>query len=790
MTRQVLHFGECSLDIAARELRCSGERIDLPPTVFDCIAYLVSHRDRAVGRDELVAAVWGRTSVSDTMLGKAILAARRAVGDTAEAQGLLRTVPRFGYHWVGPVREDAPGASDPPPDSAARPPVPTAGRRFAPAIWLVLVLALAGAIAWSVADHGRVGEAPARDAARAPASVPREAPVAVLPAAVLGGAGDEWLRLGLMDLLANRLREGGVRVVPSENVVRVVSGDLTTEQAVAAMHAAIDTRELILPAARHAEGHWRVRADTVSHGGHAAAVEAIDASPVVATEKLANRLLARLGRPSADGTAGRSATTLTELLQRTDAARLAENLDLARAVITQAPAELRNRPEVRERGVRIDLRAGQFDKARREVEALLAEVPAEAEPAMHARLLETLCSALLRLDRLVDAEAACDRAIALLEPRNEPLALGRSYNGRGIIHLRRGEYDAALADFSRSRIALTLAGDPLLLAQLDGNESVLQKMRGRPAEALPTLERSGRTFQRFGMLNEFVTSLVNQIDANLLLLRPLDALQASDAGWAERDRLTDPEVRDAFIVARADALAANGRLDESRGLLDGVMHAADSPAGAAARATARMLEAELDLATGEATAALVLARQALGDLMATDQQALHARTWLAVVRALHALGQEAQAAGEVEAFSAWAAAASSPFAAMDAALARAEHFAATRRSEEAVAAFEEALRHADACGVPLALRDSAVPYADYLLASGQEAAAADVVGKIAGHAGRDYLAARTEARLYRALGQRSAWEQAQARAARLAGQRPVPPQAAPDLRTTAPRNTD
>jgi len=98
MNRLLLRFGDCTLDIAARELRRAGERIDLPPVVFDCIAYLVAHRDRAVGRDELVAAVWAKATISDTMLGKAILAARRAVGDTAETQAFLRTVPRFGYH--------------------------------------------------------------------------------------------------------------------------------------------------------------------------------------------------------------------------------------------------------------------------------------------------------------------------------------------------------------------------------------------------------------------------------------------------------------------------------------------------------------------------------------------------------------------------------------------------------------------------------------------------------------------------------------------------------------------
>ena len=74
MTRHVLHFGDCSLDIATRELRRAGARVDLPPTVFDCIAYLAGHRDRAVGRDELVAAVGsGTITGSNDLIGHTVL---------------------------------------------------------------------------------------------------------------------------------------------------------------------------------------------------------------------------------------------------------------------------------------------------------------------------------------------------------------------------------------------------------------------------------------------------------------------------------------------------------------------------------------------------------------------------------------------------------------------------------------------------------------------------------------------------------------------------------------------
>ncbi|HEX7769374.1 MAG TPA: winged helix-turn-helix domain-containing protein, partial [Dokdonella sp.] len=96
-------FGDCRIDLSGRELRRAGELVVLSPRVFDCLALLIAHHDRAVGRDELVAHVWGKTEVTDTLLGQTILKARRAIGDSAAGQKSIRTIPRFGYAWVAPL---------------------------------------------------------------------------------------------------------------------------------------------------------------------------------------------------------------------------------------------------------------------------------------------------------------------------------------------------------------------------------------------------------------------------------------------------------------------------------------------------------------------------------------------------------------------------------------------------------------------------------------------------------------------------------------------------------------
>lgn len=770
MTRRVLLFGDCSLDVAARELRRAGIRIDLPPSVFDCIAYLVEHRQRAVGRDELVAAVWGKSAISDTMLGKAILAARRAVGDNAEAQALLRTVPRYGYHWVGAVRESG-EVMRPPADAAAPPapqepqPAPRARRR-----WI-----LAGLVALAIGAGWFATRRDATPVAQAPsvaAVAGAGAAFAVLPAEVLADAGDGWLRLGAMDLLASRLRDAGLGVVASDNVVRLVPADMPRETAITTLRGALDLRALVLPALRREGERWIVRIELLEADRSATrSVQAEAAHPIAATEEAARRLLALLGKRPATPAATAS-LDLAELLQRTDAARLSEDIDLAREVIAGAPAALRSLPEVRERGVRIDLRAGAFDRAQAALEALLGEVPAEADPVMHARLLEDLCVAQMRRGRLDEAFAACDEAIALLEVRNEPRALGRALNGRGILHARRGERDAALADFARSRVALTLAGEPLLLAQLDGNEATIDMARGRPAEALATLDRAGRTFQRFGMQNEFVTSLVNQVESHLMLLQPLAALQASDAGWSGRDRVTDPQVRHAFAQARAEALAANGRIGEARSVLDELQHA-DPPPAATQAAVARSLQAELELDAGAPAIALVLAGQAESALRG-GPDVDRSRAWLARVRALDRLDRSAEAATEVAALTAWAAARQDPLVHLRASLARVDHAAAMHDPAQLATGCAEAGRVATQRGLADAIVASAVPCAHALIEAGDLEAATALVGSLGRHSERDFGSALVEARLYRALGRGEAAEVALARARRLAGERPIP----------------
>jgi DNA-binding winged helix-turn-helix (wHTH) protein len=98
-------FGDRVLDLDRRELRRGAELVALEPQLFDLLVYLVQNRDRVISKDDLLTAVWGGRIVSESTFTSRVSAARRAVGDSGEAQRWIRTVPRKGVRFVGVVEE-------------------------------------------------------------------------------------------------------------------------------------------------------------------------------------------------------------------------------------------------------------------------------------------------------------------------------------------------------------------------------------------------------------------------------------------------------------------------------------------------------------------------------------------------------------------------------------------------------------------------------------------------------------------------------------------------------------
>jgi DNA-binding winged helix-turn-helix (wHTH) protein/tetratricopeptide (TPR) repeat protein len=96
-------FEGFELDGEAYELRRQGRLVKLEPQVFDVLRYLVEHRDRVVGKEELLDEIWGTRFVTESALTTRVKEVRQALGDDGRAQRIVRTVTGRGYRFVGEV---------------------------------------------------------------------------------------------------------------------------------------------------------------------------------------------------------------------------------------------------------------------------------------------------------------------------------------------------------------------------------------------------------------------------------------------------------------------------------------------------------------------------------------------------------------------------------------------------------------------------------------------------------------------------------------------------------------
>lgn len=101
-------FGPYVLAPETRELLAAGIARPIEPQVFDLLCHLVGAHERVVSTDELIEAVWNGRIVSDSAISARISAARAAIGDDGKRQEWIRTIPRRGFRFVGPVEEAGP----------------------------------------------------------------------------------------------------------------------------------------------------------------------------------------------------------------------------------------------------------------------------------------------------------------------------------------------------------------------------------------------------------------------------------------------------------------------------------------------------------------------------------------------------------------------------------------------------------------------------------------------------------------------------------------------------------
>ncbi|MEZ2127649.1 MULTISPECIES: winged helix-turn-helix domain-containing protein [unclassified Sinorhizobium] len=83
------------LDLGRRRLQRGGSDITIRPKSLALLVYLIENPGRVIDKEELIGAIWPNSIVTDDSLSQCLKDVRAALG--AEAEGLIRTVPRRGY---------------------------------------------------------------------------------------------------------------------------------------------------------------------------------------------------------------------------------------------------------------------------------------------------------------------------------------------------------------------------------------------------------------------------------------------------------------------------------------------------------------------------------------------------------------------------------------------------------------------------------------------------------------------------------------------------------------------
>lgn len=801
-THVIYSFSEYLIDPAKRELWRGDERVSLQPKAFECLAYLVENRDRAVGRDELISAVWGRVDVADNSLDLAVARARHALGDNGEEQRLIRTIPRVGYSWVGAVEEaavdnngngvghanghDNDEAAQAPAGGGEPPPVPPGkpsrlriipGSRTSPR-WLGLTAALLVATAFTVLVPG--------------GSQPPVAPVqgetaVVLPVTLIGdsGSGDAWIRLGIMDLIAERLRELGQLVVPSDNTVALARTYLDAngteppgpDRIEALARTAV--AGLVLDVQAETVGNrWRVSLRSV-HGP--AVVAQGDAEDLlIAAGAAADRMAVMLGHELAvsDAHERTRGNRIDYVLQQARAAVLSDRFDEADRLLDGLDEAQRNDFQVRLLLADIDTRRGRYEEAAAAFENLLAELPEASENrVLRGKALHGLGHCASRQGDYTQSIAYLRKALELLEENNDyesRLEEGRALMSLATIQKFQGDMSGAQANYARARIAFEIVGDQYALAKLDGNLSELFVRLGR-SEAI---SYGRRAIERLGQFGD----VQNELKARAILLiahhNSLDSTPALAEARELDDLLAntgDPTLVNEVLLVKLAVLFQAGHLKEAGELVEQLR--GGTSRSDLHRRRIDYLTASAAIHAGEYELAARKANSALEGRWpsAMDQEHAHAR--LVLLQAQIRTRPVNEARQIMEKTIAWRTSASDdPAIDLIIALMQAELAAAEEDAATAALYFEQALVQADQWASPQVMLLMAESYTQWLIAHSDLEQAAVVVGRVSPWVDKNYTAALVQLRLYHAMGETTAWRLALERARALAGQRSIPPE--------------
>jgi DNA-binding winged helix-turn-helix (wHTH) protein/TolB-like protein/Tfp pilus assembly protein PilF len=208
-------FGRFQLHPAKRALLSEGKAVPLAPKALEMLVLLVENRGRVLEKQELLDYLWPGSIVEEANLSQTIYLLRRALAESSGGEHYIETIPKRGYRFTAPVVEsedEKPDVIEPKPVEAKLPSQPrrtsqTRWIAFGAAAVLVGIVAFASYL-WLSRQTGKIEVGgPVRS-------------LAVLPFKPLDASGDNYLGLGMADVLITRLSDLNQIIVQPTSTVR------------------------------------------------------------------------------------------------------------------------------------------------------------------------------------------------------------------------------------------------------------------------------------------------------------------------------------------------------------------------------------------------------------------------------------------------------------------------------------------------------------------------------------------------------------------------------------------
>jgi DNA-binding response OmpR family regulator len=96
-TPHIMKVDKLTMDLKSRAVVRAGKPIELTPTEFDLLRFLIQHQDEVMSREQIITEVWGYDFVGDTNVVDVYIRYLRQKVDKPFTTKLIQTIRGIGY---------------------------------------------------------------------------------------------------------------------------------------------------------------------------------------------------------------------------------------------------------------------------------------------------------------------------------------------------------------------------------------------------------------------------------------------------------------------------------------------------------------------------------------------------------------------------------------------------------------------------------------------------------------------------------------------------------------------